>query len=65
MTATLLKVYDLKTRTESKKSWKTYKGAERNCKLNTQIVVSDDGIDWMNRHPEWIEDRLATIEKLK
>lgn len=56
------KVFCLKTKDVSKKSWKTYKGALKNCFTKTQMVSTPSGIDWMNRHPEYFEDRMSSAE---
>ncbi len=53
-------LFDLQTKTTSKKSWKTYKRALQNAS-GTQIVSTLDGINWALQHPDWIEKRLGHV----
>lgn len=53
-------IFNLETQKTSKKSWKTYNGALKNCSL-LEIVSSLAGIDWILRHPDWIETRKNKI----
>lgn len=54
-------LFNLKTLEISKKSWKTYKGALKNCGLY-EIVSTQKGINWALRHPEWRELRIKSAE---
>jgi len=51
-------LFNLKTNSVSKKSWKTYNGALKNAK-EYEIPMTEDGIDWCQRHPEWAVKRLG------
>ena len=52
-------IYNLDTKKLSTKSWKTYNGAFRNLnRSENSIVTSKEGADWLEKHPEWIEERL-------
>lgn len=54
---------NLKTFTRSKKTWKTFRGAQNNMGLYDEIcdVESvDDTINWMKRHPDYAEERIKT-----
>lgn len=63
MDMTTYKTIDIITGEISKKSWKTYKGALKNCK-SSEIVSTPEGIDWMLRHPDWANQRLTeTLNK--
>lgn len=50
-------IYDLVTKTQSKRSWKTYAGAAKHA-TPTSLIVTKMGIEWMQRHPEWEVSRL-------
>jgi hypothetical protein len=59
------KIFSCENFTISKKSWKTYNGAVKNCK-QLDIVIPDDSdvTDWMKRHPEWIKERIEAAKNL-
>jgi hypothetical protein len=56
-------LYNLKTKTRSKKSWKTWNGAMRNSTEYDVLCDSEaGGMEWMERHPEFVEENLKRIE---
>ena len=56
-------LYNLKTKTRSKKSWKTFNGALKNSTEYDVICDSEAwGIEWLERHPEFVEENLKRIE---
>lgn len=55
-------LFNLETKRLSKKSWKTYKGAERNAG-RVDMITSLEGVDWFLRHPEWCQQRIEACKK--
>lgn len=49
-------IVNIENCTISKKSWKTYDGALKNCG-NNQIPMTFEGYEWYVKHPEWRKER--------
>ena len=54
-------VLNLHTGKKSDKRWKTYAGASKNCQ-SFEIAINEDSLEWIERHPEWVKERLTQIK---